>query len=84
LSVLLTKYNSGDKVKNNGVGGACSTCGRKDGCIQVLVGRPEEKRPVENLRLDRRVILKLLFKKCDAEAWIGLIWLRTGTGYGRL
>jgi hypothetical protein len=25
LSVLLNKYNSGDKIKKNGTGGACDT-----------------------------------------------------------
>ena len=31
-----------------------------------------------------RVILKWIFKKWDEEAWIGLIWLRIGTGGGHL
>jgi len=30
----------------------------------------------------RITILKRIFKKCDG-AWIGLIWLRIGTGGGR-
>jgi hypothetical protein len=30
------------------------------------------------------IILKHLFKKCDGEAWTGLIWLRLGTVEGRL
>jgi hypothetical protein len=38
---------------------------------------------LENLDIDRRIILELKFKKLDREAWTGLIWLRRGTG-GRL
>jgi hypothetical protein len=35
-------------------------------------------------RLDMRIILKLIFKTWDGEAWTGLIWPRIGTGSGRL
>jgi hypothetical protein len=42
------------------VGGACSANGRKDGCVYVMVGKPEEKRPlgrtrsrwVDNIKMD--------------------------------
>ena len=37
-----------------------------------------------NLGLDERIILKLIFKKLDGEACIWLVWLRVGTGVGRL
>jgi hypothetical protein len=33
---------------------------------------------------DERIILKRIFKKWDGGAWIGLIWLRIGTGGGLL
>jgi len=35
---------------------------------------------LEELDLDGRVILKLIFKKWEVEAWTGLIWLGKGIG----
>ena len=40
-SVLLTKFNSGDQIKKNEMGGPCSTYGRKDRCIQDFDGKSE-------------------------------------------
>ena len=37
----------------------------------------------EDLCLDGRIILKLIFKDLNGDAWTGLLWLRTGTGAGR-
>jgi hypothetical protein len=34
---------------------------------------------LEAVGLDRRIILKWVFKKWNVEAWTGLIWLRLGT-----
>jgi hypothetical protein len=39
---------------------------------------------LEDLGVDGRITLKLIFKKWNEEAWIGLIWLRIGTGAGFL
>jgi hypothetical protein len=37
-----------------------------------------------HLGVDGKIILQLIFKKWEEEEWTGLIWLRIGTGGGRL
>ena len=46
-SVLLTKCDSGDQIKKSEMSGACSTYEGEGGAYRVLVGRTEEKRPLE-------------------------------------
>jgi hypothetical protein len=51
---------------------------------RVLVRRPEGKRPLKIPRSRWEDNITLIFKKWNADAWIGLIWLSIGTGGGRL
>jgi hypothetical protein len=39
---------------------------------------------LEDLGLERRIILKWIFNIWNGEAWTGLLWLRIETGDGRL
>jgi hypothetical protein len=60
LHDLYSSPNSvGDKIAKNEMGGACSVDGEERGVYRVLVGKPEEKRPLgrprrrwENIRVD--------------------------------
>jgi hypothetical protein len=58
------------------------TGGRRGG-YGVLVGKPERKNHFEDLGIDGRIILKLIFNRWDL-AWTGLIWLSIWTGDGLL
>jgi hypothetical protein len=78
---LLTKYDSGDQIKNNEKGGECSTYGRQERCIWW--GDLTERDHLEDLGVDERIILKWIFKKRNEESWTGLIWLRIGRDGGR-
>jgi hypothetical protein len=39
---------------------------------------------LEDQCVDGWIIIKLIFEKWDGEVWTGMIWLRIGTGCGRL
>ena len=56
------------------------TYGVKEMCIQVLLGKPEGKRPLGRLVVDGRIILKWVCKKLNGQAWTRLIWLSIEIG----
>ena len=75
-SVLLTKYNSGDQIENNEMGGACSTyaAGREDVRTGFWWGNERERGHLEGLGVDGKVILRWIFSNLDGEGmnWIDL------------
>ena len=66
------------------MGGICSTYGEGRGVYRVLVEKPEGKNHLEDPGIDGRIILRWIFRKWGVRAWIGLLWLRIGTGGGHL
>jgi hypothetical protein len=68
----LVKYNWNDKVKEDEIGGKCSTNGEKRNAYRILVGRSEGKRQLgrsrhkweDNIKMDVREI-----------GWVGMDWI---------
>lgn len=58
-----TKYNSNDKIKKNRIGGVCGTYGTRRGAYSVWWGNLREIDNLVDPGMDRKVILKLIFKK---------------------
>jgi hypothetical protein len=60
ITCTLRRYYKDSKVKENEMGGTCSAHGRHESSYEVLVGKPEGKRPrhrwEDNIRMDLRVI----------------------------
>ena len=54
------------------------------GAYRVLLGNLRERDHVEDPSLDRRIILRWIFRKWDVGVWTGSSWLRIGTGGGHL
>jgi hypothetical protein len=71
---------SGKNIEKNEVGGACSTYGVEQRCIQGLLGKRERKRPLGNPRLDGRIILGWIFREWSARAWTAWMRLRRWPG----
>jgi hypothetical protein len=47
-------------------------------------GDLKERNHLEDLSVDGRIILKLIFKTWNEEAWTGFLWLRLGRVEGFL
>jgi hypothetical protein len=62
------------------MGGPCSTNGEKRNAYRLLVGKPEERRPLGRPR--RRWVDSIMMDlgEVGGMMWTGLVWLRIGTG----
>jgi hypothetical protein len=64
----------GDQIKKNEMGGACSTYGERRGVYKVLVGKPEEQRPLgrPRRRWEDNIKMDLQEVGCGDMDWIDL------------
>lgn len=62
---------------------ACSTYGLEDESIWDFLAKPEGNRPLEDLEVGGRTILKRILEKEDGIVHTGFIWLRRVTS-GRI
>jgi len=58
--------------------------GEKRGVYRVLVGKPEEKRPLGRPRRRWEDFIRWIFRNWDVGAWTRLSWLKIETGGGHL
>jgi len=71
---ILTQFCSGDKIKKNEMGGACSVYGERRGVYRVSVGKPEGRRTLgrprhrweDNIKMDLQEV------GCGSMDWIKL------------
>jgi hypothetical protein len=77
--VLLTKYYEDNEIKEDEMGGACSTYGRDEKRTRNLVGKPEAKTPLG--RRVRRLGVNICLVM-DIGVRNGFIWLRRGSNGG--
>ena len=62
--MLLTKHC----IKEDGMGGVCSTYEGKEKCVGVLVGKPESKRPLGRSKLRRKDNIKMYLQEILCES----------------
>jgi len=73
----MIKYYSGDQIKKDEIGGACSLYGERSAYTGFLWENLRTKALLEDLGVEWRKILKWIFRNWNG-AWTGLIWLSSG------
>jgi hypothetical protein len=82
---LLTHCCAGDKIEKNEMGGACSAYGGGgEACTGFWWENLRERDYWGKPGVERRIILRWIFRKWDVGVWTGLSWLRIETGGGHL
>jgi hypothetical protein len=71
-TIKILKCNSNYKVKEDEMGGACSTNGENRNAYRSLVGKPEGKRPVGRSRHRWEDIIKIHFREIG---WGSMDWI---------
>jgi hypothetical protein len=86
LNDLYSSPNIGWVIKSRKTiwAGHVARMGEKRGTYRILVGRPEGRRPLHRPRHRWEDNIKMNLQEVGRGAWIGLRWLRIGTGLGLL
>jgi len=58
--------------------------GREEVCTRFWRGNLGERDNWGDPGIDKRIILRWIFRKWDVGVWTGSSWLRIGTGSGHL
>jgi hypothetical protein len=66
------------------MGRACDTHGEKRNTYRILVGEPEENRPLRRLRRKWVDNIKMDLREIGRVVWSGLMLLKIGTSEGFL
>jgi hypothetical protein len=64
--------------------GHVARTGKGEACTGIGWGHLRERDYWGDPGVDERIILRWIFRKWDVGVWIGLSWLRIGTGGGQL
>ena len=74
------QYFSGDQIKKNEVGGACSSYVERRGVYRLLVGKPEGKRQLRRPRHRWKDNIKMYLQEAEWGLWTGSCCFRIRTG----
>jgi hypothetical protein len=72
ITCTFAKYNYNYQVKEDEMGGACSTNGEKSNAYRILVGKPEGKRPLGRSRRRWEDNIRMYLRKIG---WGGKDWI---------
>jgi hypothetical protein len=74
ITIILSKYCSGDQIEKSEMGGECNTYGGEERCIQGFGGENlRERDHLEDTGIDGRIILGWIVRKWVRMEWTGLI-----------
>jgi len=75
----------GDEIEKHEIGGACSTYGEGERRVQGFwCGNLRGRDHLGDPGVDKRIILRWIFRKWDVWVCTGSSWFRLGTGGGHL
>ena len=84
LRWIFRKWNVRVWTEMNEMGGLCSTYGERRGVTGFWWGNLRERNHLGDPGVDRKIILRWIFRKWNVGVWTGSSWLRLGTSGGHV